>query len=71
MATDSKIKINFLENGEYTLRETTAKTVGDLRLKYEIPANAQINVSGSIVENDHVLQNDDFVAYSSNNKVGG
>jgi hypothetical protein len=65
------IKINLLENGEFNLRETSSKTVGDLRNELEIPASANVMVSGTIRQNDFELTDNAVVAYASNNKVGG
>ena len=65
------IKINLLENGEFNLRETSSKTVGDLRNELEVPASANVMVSGTIRQNDFELTDNAVVAYASNNKVGG
>tara|TARA_R100000742_G_C4250280_1_gene68674 strand:+ start:87 stop:299 length:213 start_codon:yes stop_codon:yes gene_type:complete len=65
------IKINLLENGEFNSRETSSKTVGELRVELEIPASANVMVSGTIRQNDYVLEDNAVVAYASNNKVGG
>ena len=46
------IKINMLENGEFNLRETSSKTVGELRVELDIPATANVMVSGTIIQND-------------------
>ena len=70
MASDT-IKINMLENGEFNLRETSSKTVGELRVELNIPADANVMVSGTIRQNDYVLEDNAVVAYASNNKVGG
>tara|TARA_Y100000356_G_scaffold5067_1_gene3822 strand:+ start:798 stop:1010 length:213 start_codon:yes stop_codon:yes gene_type:complete len=70
MASDT-IKINMLENGEFNLRETSSKTVGELRVELDIPATANVMVSGTIRQNDYVLEDNAVVAYASNNKVGG
>lgn len=65
------IKINMLENGEFNLRETSSKTVGELRIELNIPADANVMVSGTIRQNDFELTDNAVVAYASNNKVGG
>ena len=65
------IKINLLNNGEFTSRDVSASTVGDLRNELEIPASAQVNVGGTIRQNDFSLSENDYIAYTSNNKVGG
>ena len=65
------IKINMLENGEFNLRETSSKTVGDLRNELDIPASANVMVAGTIRQNDFELSDGALVAYASNNKVGG
>ena len=70
MANDN-ITINLLENGEFNSRETSSKTVGDLRNELEIPASANVMVSGTIRQNDFELTDNAVVAYASNNKVGG
>jgi hypothetical protein len=70
MASDT-IKINMLENGEFNLRETSSKTVGELRVELNIPADANVMVSGTIRQNDFELTDNAVVAYASNNKVGG
>tara|TARA_Y100000401_G_scaffold6551_1_gene4485 strand:- start:3983 stop:4195 length:213 start_codon:yes stop_codon:yes gene_type:complete len=70
MANDS-ITINLLENGEFASRETSSKTVGDLRNELDIPASANVMVAGTIRQNDFELSDGALVAYASNNKVGG
>lgn len=65
------IKINMLENGEFNLRETSSTTVGELRVELDIPSTANVMVSGTIRQNDFVLEDNAVVAYASNNKVGG
>ena len=65
------IKINMLETGEFNLRETSSKTVGELRVELDIPATANVMVSGTIRQNDFELTDNAVVAYASNNKVGG
>ena len=65
------IKINLLNNGEFQSREITSNTVGDLRNDLEIPANANVNVGGTVRQNEFELSDGDYVAYTSNNKVGG
>tara|TARA_B100001287_G_scaffold225159_1_gene194632 strand:- start:311 stop:520 length:210 start_codon:yes stop_codon:yes gene_type:complete len=65
------IKINMLENGEFNLRETSSKTVGELRVELDIPSTANVMVSGTIRQNDFELTDNAVVAYASNNKVGG
>ena len=65
------IKINMLENGEFNLRETSSKTVGELRVELNIPADANVMVSGTIRQSDFELTDNAVVAYASNNKVGG
>ena len=69
MASDT-IKINMLENGEFNLRETSSTTVGELRVELDIPATANVMVSGTIRQNDFELTDNAVVAYASNNKVG-
>ena len=65
------IKINLLENGEFVSRDTESKTVGELRNELEIPASANVMVSGTIRTNEFELEDGAIVAYASNNKVGG
>ena len=65
------IKINLLNNGEFTSRDVSAANVGDLRNELEIPSSAQVNVGGTIRQNEFGLSDNDYVAYTSNNKVGG
>jgi hypothetical protein len=69
--SDNNITINLLENGEFASRETSSKTVGDLRNELEIPATANVMVAGTIRQNDFELTDGALVAYASNNKVGG
>ena len=69
--SNETIKINLLENGEFNSRETSSKTVGELRVELEIPSSANVMVSGTIRQNDYVLEDNAVVAYASNNKVGG
>ena len=68
---DSTKTINLLNNGEFTSRDVSANTVGDLRNELEIPANANVNVGGTVRQNDFELEDGAYVAYTSNNKVGG
>ena len=68
---NENITINLLENGEFNSRETSSKTVGELRVELEIPASANVMVAGTIRQNDFVLEDGALVAYASNNKVGG
>ena len=70
MANDN-ITINLLENGEFNSRETSSKTVGDLRNELSIPGDANVMVAGTIRQNDFSLEDGALVAYASNNKVGG
>ena len=63
--------INLLQNGEFASRETSSKTVGELRNELEIPASANVMVAGTIRQNDFELTDGALVAYASNNKVGG
>lgn len=70
MANETKT-INLLNNGEFQSREITSNTVGDLRNDLEIPANANVNVGGTVRQNEFELSDGDYVAYTSNNKVGG
>ena len=64
-------KINLLNNGEFTSRDVSSGTVGELRNELEIPTSAQVNVGGTIRQNDFSLSENDYVAWQSNNKVGG
>jgi hypothetical protein len=68
---DSTKTINLLNNGEFTSRDVSANNVGDLRNELEIPANANVNVGGTVRQNDFELEDGAYVAYTSNNKVGG
>ena len=63
--------INLLNNGEFTSRDVTSSTVGELRNELDIPADAQVNVNGEVRLNDFPIEDDAVVAYTSNNKVGG
>ena len=65
------IKINLLNNGEFTSRDVSSTNVGDLRNELEIPSSATVNVGGTIRQNDFSLTENDYVAYASNNKTGG
>jgi len=69
--SNETITINLLENGEFASRETSSKTVGDLRNELSIPGDANVMVGGTIRQNDYVLEDSALVAYASNNKVGG
>jgi hypothetical protein len=71
MSTADNITINLLENGEFNSRETSSKTVGDLRNELDIPSDANVMVAGTIRQNDFDLSEGAIVAYASNNKVGG
>lgn len=63
--------INLLNNGEFTSRDVTSSTVGELRNELEIPTSANVNVGGTIRQNDFALEDGAYVAYTSNDKVGG
>ena len=65
------ITINLLSNGEFTSRDVSAGNVGELRNELEIPTNANVNVGGTVRQNDFELEDGSYVAYTSNNKVGG
>ena len=67
----STVTINVLSNGEFTSRDVNASNVGDLRNELDIPNDANVNVGGTIRQNDHPVSDGDYVAYTSNNKVGG
>ena len=68
--SDSK-KINLLNNGTFESREISSNNVGDLRNELDIPNYANVNVGGTIRQNDFELSDGAYVAYTSNNKVGG
>ena len=40
-------------------------------LHRDIPTNANVNVGGTIRQNDFALEDGAYVAYTSNDKVGG
>ena len=65
------IKINLLNNVEFTSRDVSSTNVGELRNELEIPSSATVNVGGTIRQNDFSLTENDYVAYASNNKTGG
>ena len=65
------LKINLLNNGEFTSRDVSSTNVGELRNELEIPATATVNVGGTIRQNDFSLTENDYVGYASNNKKGG
>ena len=65
------LKINLLNNGEFTSRDVSTANVGELRNELEIPTTATVNVGGTIRQNDFSLTENDYVAYASNNKTGG
>tara|TARA_R110002012_G_scaffold243755_1_gene418431 strand:+ start:688 stop:891 length:204 start_codon:yes stop_codon:yes gene_type:complete len=65
------LKINLLNNGEFTSRDVSSANVGELRNELEIPTTATVNVGGTIRQNDFSLTENDYVAYASNNKTGG
>ena len=69
--SETSRKINLLNNGEFTSRDVSSSNVGELRNELEIPTDAQVNVGGTIRQNDFSLSENDYVAYTSNNKVGG
>ena len=68
--SDSK-KINLLNNGTFESREISSNNVGDLRNELDIPNDSNVNVGGTIRQNDFELSDGAYVAYTSNNKVGG
>ena len=63
--------INLLNNGEFISQDVTSGTVGELRNELDIPTSANVNVGGTIRQNDFQLEDKAYVAYTSNNKVGG
>ena len=65
------LKINLLNNGEFTSRDVSSTTVGELRNELEIPSSATVNVGGTIRQNDFELSENAYVAYATNNKTGG
>ena len=69
--TTSSRKINLLNNGEFTSRDVSSSNVGELRNELDIPADANVNVGGTIRQNDFALEDGAYVAYTSNDKVGG
>jgi hypothetical protein len=69
--SETSRKINLLNNGEFTSRDVSSSNVGELRNELVIPTDAQVNVGGTIRQNDFSLSENDYVAYTSNNKVGG
>ena len=72
MANETEaIKINLLNNGSFESRDVNSTNVVDLRNELYIPNDANVNVGGTIRQNDYELSNDAYVAYTSNNKVGG
>ena len=68
---DSTITIILLNNGEFTSRDVSSQTVGELRNELEIPSASNVNVGGTVRQNYFTLENGAYVAYTSNNKVGG
>tara|TARA_R110000824_G_scaffold69214_2_gene178327 strand:+ start:10831 stop:11034 length:204 start_codon:yes stop_codon:yes gene_type:complete len=65
------LKINLLNNGEFTSQDVSSGNVGELRNELEIPTAATVNVGGTIRQNDFSLSDNDYVAFASNNKTGG
>ena len=65
------LKINLLNNGEFTSRDVSSSNVGELRNELEIPTTATVNVGGTIRQNDFALSENAYVAYATNNKTGG
>ena len=68
---DSTKTINLLSNGEFTSRDVSSDTIGDLRNELDIPRDANVNVGGTVRQNDFEIEDGAYVAYTSNNKVGG
>tara|TARA_R110000824_G_scaffold38267_8_gene117058 strand:+ start:643 stop:846 length:204 start_codon:yes stop_codon:yes gene_type:complete len=65
------ININLLANGEFISTDVSSSSVGELRNELEITSSANVNVGGTVRQNDYVLEDGAYVAYTSNNKVGG
>ena len=65
------ITINLLRTGEFPSRDVSSTTVGALRTELEIPSGSNINVGGTVRQDDFTLEDGAYVAYTSNNKVGG
>ena len=68
---DSTKTINLLSNGEFTSRDVSSDTIGDLRNELDIPRDANVNVGGTVRQNDFEIEDGAYVAYTSNNKLGG
>ena len=68
---DSTKTINLLSNGEFTSRDVSANNIGELRNELEIPRDANVNVGGTVRQNDFTIEEGAYIAYTSNNKVGG
>ena len=65
------LKINLLNNGEFTSQDVSSANVGELRNELEIPSTATVNVGGTIRQNDFELSENAYVAYATNNTTGG
>ena len=68
---DSTKTINLLSNGEFTSRDVSSNTVGELSSALEIPASANVNVGGTVRQSDFAIEDGAYIAYTSNDKVGG
>ena len=68
---DGTIKVRILNGAQFTSRRTRATPVGALRSALSLPSTAEISVNSITVQDDHVLQDDDIVAATLDNKNGG
>ena len=72
MASTTKTRtIQYLEGSRFVDKVVESTNVGQLRTELEIPTNANVNVGGTVRQNDFELEDGAYVAYTSNNKVGG
>ena len=60
-----------MNNGEFTSRDVTSSNVGELRNELEIPTDANVNIGGTIRQNDFALEDGAYVAYTSNDYIKG
>ena len=68
---DGTITVRILNGAQFTSRRTRATTIGALRSELSLPSTAEMSVNSVTVQDDHVLQDDDIVAATLDNKNGG
>ena len=68
----AEITIKLMNNSaSFSDASINSDRVGDLKRELDLPANAVVNVNGTIATDTQELNDGDFVATVTNNKTGG